>query len=88
VASGQITALLLGGLLALLVGVAGSALSWPRLALDEAGQLDNSGSAAGLAIFGLLAGIGEVMVLIAVIAYGVRLGVRAAGLRDDAPTDS
>jgi len=49
-ASGQITGLLIGGLLALLVGVVGSALTWPRLALDDAGQLDSSGSAAGLAI--------------------------------------
>jgi len=74
---------LTGGVLALVVGVVGTVLSWPRLEVDGAGQLTSSGSAPGLAIFGLVAAVGEVLVLIAVIAYGVRLGVRAAGLRDD-----
>ena len=82
-ASGQATGLLTGGVLALVVGVVGTVLSWPRLEVDGAGQLTSSGSAPGLAIFGLVAAVGEVLVLIAVIAYGVRLGVRAAGLRDD-----
>jgi hypothetical protein len=81
------TGLLTGGLLALVVGVVGSLLAWPRLAVDDAGQLESRGSAAGLAIFGLVAGVGEVLVLIAVIAYGVRLGVRAAGLSDDVAGD-
>lgn len=86
-ASGQMVGLLIGGLFALLVGVVGALLSWPRLALDDAGNLVTSGSTAGLAFFGLVCAVGEVLVLIAVIAYGVHLGVRAAGLRDDAARD-
>jgi len=72
-ASGQIAGLMIGGLLATVVGVVGSLLFWPR--------------PAGLAIFGLVAGLGEVLVLVAVIAYGVRLGIRASGVRDDVASD-
>jgi len=60
-----------------LVGIVAAGLTYPRTGVSLLGEVEEHGSRLGFTAGLLLVGIGQVIVLVAVIATGVRLGRRA-----------
>lgn len=66
------------GVIAQVVGGVALGLSWPTLEVSDLGVASVDGSELGLALGWAMIGAGSLATLTAVIAFGVRLGIRAA----------
>lgn len=81
-ADSDLATLMIAGVL---IGVVGSVLAgftWPYTSIDGSGlyaETVNHGSTVGSIIGLVIAGVGGVLLQIAIIGYGVLAGMRAAG---------
>jgi hypothetical protein len=66
------------GIVAVVIGTPIAISERPRTTPGASGPADAGGSVAGCAFGLILAGIGYAMLLVAVIAWGVMLGIRGA----------